>query len=471
MIANRSQGLQIMSHAFVVIYMMALFFLMLLVGIHLLESLNYKQVNIPLYTLAVFVAGLLAHSSDQYAERSKLTSFRWVGAIRQTNYQSAILALVLFAIIFATKDRAISRLFIGSFLLIFWLSAIPLNRYLSEWIARIVFRGQHSVRAVFLGSAKSAKRLEDWTERQPFLGIELIGLVSYELVTDSDLKMPVVGDFMDLPEIIDTQKIDQVVLLETRDSDWWVDSVVEICNKAGCHILIYNPWEKFFEQNLLPAHQEGHTFFSLQPEPLENPLNRMVKRLMDICIALPVVIFILPWLCVWVKLMQALQAPGPMLFRQERSGQRGRPFTIYKFRSMHETGNDHSRECEQAQKGDDRTFAFGRFMRRTSIDEFPQFLNVLKGEMSAIGPRPHLMQHDVAFGAQVNVYRTRQFVRPGITGLAQCRGFRGEITDPKLIEQRVRSDLEYIQDWSFWLDLLIAIRTTAQLMRPPKSAY
>lgn len=470
MIGNRTQGLRILSHTSVVLYTLALFGGMLFLSSDVLGRIDLKQINLPIYFLGVFVAGLLSlRNNNDSMQKSDLTSFRWVHAVRRANYQTLVLALVLFAIVFSTKDRAISRLFIGSFLLLFWLSVIPLNRYIPEWIAQLAFRGDNSMRTVFLGSEKSARKLENWAARQPFFGIELLGLVTYEYVGKSKLKMPIIGEFMELAELIEQHKIDQVVLLETRNSDWWVDSVVEICDKAGCRILIFNPWEEYFEQELIPVNQGGHTFFSLQQEPLENPINRALKRALDVCIALPVVLFVLPGMCLFAKLMIMRESPGPMFFRQERSGERGRLFNIYKFRSMHYS--DPSREGEQATEGDDRIFKFGQFMRRTSIDEFPQFINVLRGQMSVVGPRPHLIQHDSEFSEQVNIYRTRHFVKPGITGLAQCKGFRGEVTELALIEERVRYDLEYIRSWSFWLDVWILLKTAVQVIFPPKSAY
>ena len=320
-----------------------------------------------------------------------------------------------------------------------------------------------------MGSEKSARQLENWAVRQPFFGIELLGLITYESVANSKLKMPIIGDFMQLADLIEQHKIDQVVLLETRGSDWWIDSVMEICDKAGCRILIFNSWEEYFERELIPVKQGGHTFFSLQQEPLENPINRALKRVLDICVSLPVVLLVLPWMCLFAKLMILRESPGPMFFRQQRSGQRGRLFNIYKFRSMH--CSNPSREGEQATEGDARVFKFGQFIRRTSIDEFPQFINVLRGQMSVVGPRPHLIQHDSEFSEQVNIYRTRHFVKPGITGLAQCKGFRGEVTELALIEERVRYDLEYIRGWSFWLDIWILLKTAVQVIIPPKSAY
>lgn len=471
MIGNRTRGLRLLSHGVIVLYMLVLFGVALVFTSVVLQHMDVGQVKVPVYFLAVFLAGLLSYRfKEVHVEDSDLNSFRWVNAIRKTNYQTIVLALMIFAVIFTTKDKAISRLFVGSNLLLFWVTAVPLNRYIPEWIASFAFRGDNAVRTIFLGSEKSARRLESWASRQPFYGIDIIGVITYEMATDLKLKMPILGEFMDMSLIVEAYKADQVVLLEARNSDWWVDSVIEICDKAGCRMLIYNPWEEYFDQELIPVNQGGHTFFTLQEEPLENPINRFVKRALGICIALPVVAFVLPWLCLLVKIMQRKQSPGPMFFRQERSGQRGRKFQIFKFRSMHYR-EDREGEVEQAKQDDERIFSFGELMRKTSLDEFPQFLNVLFGSMSAIGPRPHMIEHDSEFSEQVNIYRTRHFVKPGITGLAQCKGFRGEITEIGLIEERVRYDLQYIRNWSFWLDLWILAKTVLQVIKPPKTAY
>ena len=128
-------------------------------------------------------------------------------------------------------------------------------------------------------------------------------------------------------------------------------------------------------------------------------------------------------------------------------------------------------EAEQASRGDARIFPFGRFMRRFSIDEIPQFINVLKGEMSLVGPRPYLAQHDYLFQRDYKAYRVRQFVKPGVTGPAQCRGLRGEFTDPELVRRRIEMDFEYVGSWSIWKDMGIVLRTVVQVLFPPRSAY
>ena len=133
--------------------------------------------------------------------------------------------------------------------------------------------------------------------------------------------------------------------------------------------------------------------------------------------------------------------------------------------------DEDDREGEQAKSDDDRIFSFGKFMRKFSIDEFPQFLNVLKGDMSVVGPRPFMPCHDELFSSNFKAYRVRQYVKPGVTGPAQCRGFRGEVTDEEALNQRIEMDFHYVGSWSLWMDVEIIIRTCLQVVFPPKTAY
>ncbi len=209
---------------------------------------------------------------------------------------------------------------------------------------------------------------------------------------------------------------------------------------------------------------------TLTSEPLENPVNRLLKRLLDIAVSLPVVLFVLPPLTLVVWLRQRMQSSGPVFHRQYRSGLNRKKFLIYKYRTMH-VANSASALTKQAQANDSRIYPFGRFLRRTSLDEFPQFLNVLMGKMSVSGPRPHLLEHDEQFSKIVNSYYTRHFVKPGITGLAQTRGYRGEISEPSLLHKRIGYDMIYIRRWTLLLDLQILLRTVSQVFFPPRSAY
>ena len=185
-----------------------------------------------------------------------------------------------------------------------------------------------------------------------------------------------------------------------------------------------------------------------------------VKRVLDVILSLAALVLLSP-VFILIALAIVLDSRGPVFFRQRRTGRHGKIFSIYKFRTMHvlEDGDD----IVQATRNDRRTTAVGRFLRRFSLDEFPQLLNVLKGEMSLVGPRPHAVAHDEYYLQMVPTYRFRFYAKPGITGLAQIRGFRGEVRDIAHMEERIACDLEYIQNWSLADDIVILIKTVISL--------
>jgi lipopolysaccharide/colanic/teichoic acid biosynthesis glycosyltransferase len=203
-------------------------------------------------------------------------------------------------------------------------------------------------------------------------------------------------------------------------------------------------------------------------EPLECPVGRTIKRVLDLVVSLPVCLFILPPVALVVWFFQGTQSQGPLFFRQRRTGKYNRPFLIYKFRTMRVGNFDEGR---QAVADDDRVLPAGRWMRKLSIDELPQFINVLVGEMSVVGPRPHFVDHDALFGEIAHFYRVRSFIKPGITGLAQVRGLRGEARKERDLIDRIHSDVYYLENWSPILDWVIIFKTAWQVIAPPKTAY
>jgi lipopolysaccharide/colanic/teichoic acid biosynthesis glycosyltransferase len=233
-------------------------------------------------------------------------------------------------------------------------------------------------------------------------------------------------------------------------------------------LLVVADWEDEVGRHAVVGEDDGHVIMTFFDEPLQCPLNRVLKRLFDLAVSIPAVLFVLPVTALAVWLAQRAQAPGPLFFRQKRSGANGRLFEIYKFRTMHVGNPD---ETRQASVDDPRIFGFGRWLRKMSLDELPQFINVLEGDMSVIGPRPHLPAHDEIFSPAARWYRARQLVKPGITGLAQVQGFRGETKCNDDVKGRIEADLQYLERWSFPMDCIILLRTIWQVIAPPKSAY
>jgi putative colanic acid biosynthesis UDP-glucose lipid carrier transferase len=193
----------------------------------------------------------------------------------------------------------------------------------------------------------------------------------------------------------------------------------------------------------------------------------LMKKLLDVTVATTALIFLLPALLT-IALMIKLDSPGPVFFRQRRTGLNSKVFHIYKFRSM--TVAEDGDKVVQAKVGDQRVTRIGKILRRTSLDEIPQLINIVLGDMSLVGPRPHAMSHDAEFAAVVSNYGSRFHARPGLTGLAQVNGYRGEIITREDLEKRIELDIAYIQNWSIGKDILIVLKTVPCLFGH-KNAY
>lgn len=431
-----------------------------------------REVNLIPYFLCM-IGGLLLTGHELARLVARFHVLNLTDAARVAARQVAFMGVLTFTMMFATLDRSISRLFLGTFLLWCWVGLTVLNLRLPRLLARLVFQRGHHLPTVFIGRVHSLAQLNDWIANKELLGIHPVGLLSDDSAAAGSAApfVAVLGRVADLPGILAEREVAQVVLLELPATDAEARSVIDICQEHGCRLLIQNNIAERYTHPVVPIVEEGRHFYTLQEEPLEDPINRLLKRAFDLLIAVPVVLFVLPPLSLWVWAMQRVQAPGPLFHVRERLGQRGRPFRMLKFRSMHVRPEDAAAESQQASSQDDRIFPFGRFMRRRSLDEFPQFWNVLLGDMSVVGPRPYMPLLDAEFRRQTRGYRTRHLVKPGITGLAQSLGFRGEIVEREMLDRRVYWDLHYITSWSVWLDIQIIARTLWQILHPPHTAY
>ncbi len=203
-------------------------------------------------------------------------------------------------------------------------------------------------------------------------------------------------------------------------------------------------------------------------EPLQNAYNRLLKRIFDLAFSCLVIVFILSWLYPLIGGIIKYQSKGPVLFKQLRTGKKNKPFWCYKFRSMEV---NESSDSLQAQKGDARITPIGQFIRRTSLDELPQFFNVLLGDMSIVGPRPHMLKHTEDYNDLISNFMVRHFVKPGITGLAQVSGLRGETKKVSDMKRRVNADIQYVQNWNIMKDIKICFLTVIVTIKGDKNAY
>lgn len=432
-----------------------------------------REVNLLAYFLCV-VIGLLAGGGQLRSVESRLTMLSISDAARLATVQVALMALAVFTMMFATQDRSISRLFLGSFLVWSWFLIYLLHRLLPRRLAAFLYGQGERIPTLFIGRPDDLPLLEEWLGQRVHLGVYPAGFLSLESslpARNDSLAIPLLGTIADLERVLMEKEAGQVILLEVPADRAVARRIVDQCQVRGCRLLVHHAVEEVLGHPVVSADEGGHHFFTLHDEPLEEPLNRVIKRGCDLVIALPAVLFLLPPLMLAVWIVQRLQSPGPLFHVRARSGEDRVEFPMLKFRTMEVAPVDAQAEGRQAVAGDARIYPFARFLRRHSLDEFPQFWNVLIGEMSVVGPRPVMPVLDEEFERQVRSYRSKHWVKPGITGLAQSEGFRGEIKTPAQLSERIRLDLYYIAHWSVWLDLQIVVKTFWQVFRPPPSAY
>ena len=241
-----------------------------------------------------------------------------------------------------------------------------------------------------------------------------------------------------------------------------MNELIELADRRLLRIRLVPDFGAFGVKGLAIELYDQLPVVTVQSFPLDDWRNRALKRAFDIVFSLGFFLVVGWWLFLMLALLVRLSSPGPVFFRQERSGLNGRRFFIYKFRSMRLNTDAHLR---QATADDDRITPIGRFLRRTNLDELPQFWNVLVGQMSVVGPRPHMVKHTEEYRQVIDKYMLRHAVKPGITGLAQARGFRGETPTVWHMQSRVKFDRFYVDNWSFWLDLRIVLATIGAMFR------
>lgn len=268
--------------------------------------------------------------------------------------------------------------------------------------------------------------------------------------------------------ILQKNSVDEVFFINSKINHSNLYNYIKILDNNSIRVKFVPDFRNFYTKPNNLVLIGDYPVLYLRNEPLESLFNRMIKRLFDILFSLFIILFIFSWLFPIIAILIKLESRGPVLFKQQRSGRDNFPFWCYKFRSMRL--NDFS-DSKAATKGDKRVTKLGAFMRKTSIDELPQFFNVLFGNMSIVGPRPHMLIHTNQYGDLINQYMVRHFVKPGITGWAQVNGYRGEIQSIHDIEGRIEKDVWYIENWSFPLDLQIILLTIYNIFRGEEKAY
>ena len=331
--------------------------------------------------------------------------------------------------------------------------------YLKKY--RIV-TGSNFRNAVIIGFTPEAIRLKEVFETRKDYGYRFLGYFS-----DKKQNPEVKGKIEDLKEFVIDNKVDEIYCSLNEISNEKLKELVEFADDNKKAIKFIPDTKEIYSKNLKIDYYELFPVLSLQKTQLHNPFIKGIKRAFDISFSLLVIVFLLSWLIPLLALLIKLESKGPVFFKQGRPGMDEEEFYCYKFRSMQVNGFT---EIE-ASKNDPRVTKMGKFMRKTSMDELPQFFNVVIGDMSVVGPRPHLWSQNKAYASKIKKYMVRHYVKPGITGLAQVKGFRGEIETEEDMINRIKLDVFYIENWSLIMDIKIIFQTVFNIFRGEDKAY
>ncbi len=319
---------------------------------------------------------------------------------------------------------------------------------------------------VIFGYNDQLEEFKNLLDRRKDFGYRFLAFFS----DNGDGRHPAIqGNFADgLAYVKQNSKDVDVIFSSLRYDDERLTQLIDLSEDYFKSLKFIPDNREIFKNKLDLQYFEYFPVLNLDKSPLDNPVNAFIKRLFDIVFSLLVIVFVLSWLTPILAILIKMESKGPVFFKQLRNGEFYKPFYLYKFRSMRP---NKLADEKQVSKNDMRVTKIGRILRKTSIDELPQFFNVLKGDMSIVGPRPHMIKENERFMKRVGKFLPRHQVKPGITGLAQVKGYRGEVRTDEDIINRVKYDLHYIKNWSFFLDLKIIFQTVFNVIRGEQKAY
>ena len=324
---------------------------------------------------------------------------------------------------------------------------------------RLLYGGNFR-KVVILGNGKSVEELKDFFTNNPDYG--------YNLAHIFDLKSDKKTEISESKKYVLENKIDEIYASINALSSNEIDALIHFADNNLKTIKFLPDSKNTFLRNLAVEYYGYIPIISLRTIPLDKEINKRLKRFFDFVFSLLIIIGVMSWLTPIIALFIKLESKGPVFFKQKRNGLNYEEFSCYKFRSMH---LNPIADIEQVQKNDPRITRVGKFIRKTSIDELPQFFNVLLGDMSVVGPRPHMVSHTEMYAKSIDKFMVRHFIKPGITGLAQTNGFRGEVEAERDIVNRVKYDIFYLENWSLLLDIKIVVATVLNAIKGEEKAY
>lgn len=428
------------------------------------SSLKFDDDHILLFLVFNFIWILTAFTLNLYAIKRIARIDRILfNLIRAGIINGFVLAAILFSL---SDDSPYSRehlylTYAGVFFLVLtW-------RYTSVKLIYLYRKyGYNYDRILIIGGGDVAHQLHDYFFSDNILGFKLLGIFSdNELIFNSNVKT---GKIDEITQFAIENEIDEIYYTLPLTHTDKIKNLVDFADQNLIRFKVVPDFSGFPLRRVNIDFFDNVPVLSFRKEPLKDNLNQLLKRSFDIVFSSFVILLILSWLYPIIALLIKITSKGPVLFKQQRSGLDNKEFVCYKFRSMTQSADA---DTKQATKEDNRITVIGSFLRKTSLDEFPQFFNVFKGDMSIVGPRPHMLKHTKEYSALIKKYMVRQLVKPGITGAAQIRGYRGETKELNDMEGRIKWDVWYIENWTLLIDINIIFRTVFDFLKGDEKAY
>lgn len=401
---------------------------------------------------------------------SLLGSYKIQRTTRITTLSSTILKQIILFILLVeatlniTKSYFFSRTFLTYSYIILTVTIFLWRLGLLNFFKFYRKKGYNYRNAIIVGWGKAGKELQTFFKNHPEHGYRLLGYFDDHAVPNKNI----IGRIADIDQYIQENVVDEIYCSPYDMSREQVARLIDFADNNLIRLKFLPETTGFNNKKFQVDFYDLLPVIIIRSIPLDDILNKIMKRSFDIFFSSFIIIFILSWLLPLLAIVIKLDSKGPIFFKQQRSGINNDSFWCWKLRSMYINGESNSR---QALKGDSRITRVGAFLRKTSLDELPQFFNVFLGNMSVVGPRPHMVKHTEQYSQIIDKYMVRHFIKPGITGLSQVMGYRGETTDNRKMKGRVKMDIFYLENWSFLLDIKIIFMTIYNVFKGEDNAF
>lgn len=383
---------------------------------------------------------------------------------------SQAITIILLQYIF--KELSLSKLFLLIYTILLFFILITVKYYSRILLHYLRKKGRNLRSILIIGAGEVGERFYSTINENPHFGYHLIGFLD-----DNKKQMAnasYLGKIDDLPDILSKNVVDDVIIALPTYALERIERVINTCDNFPTRVKIIPDYFRFITSSKFSVSMFGKfPIISVRTDRINELHWRILKRLFDLVLVVLITVFILSWLCLLISILLKLTSSGPVLFRQERWGRSNKRFLVYKFRTMYESSKDidENGRYNFTVKDDPRITCIGRFLRKTNLDELPQFLNIFRDDMSLVGPRPHPTPMNLQAKDDISQYMLRHLVKPGITGWAQINGFRGDATKNSILQSRINYDIWYIENWSFQLDFQIILITIWKMLIGDPHAY